>query len=63
MRLKLKLYYLINQYLNNTNKYLNSERYTVDNKKIKSLGFISKTSMSTGINEIFEYLDSINNEK
>ncbi len=47
----------------NPNKYLNSERYTVDNKKIKSLGFISKTSMSTGINEIFEYLDSINNEK
>ncbi len=47
----------------NPNKYFNSERHTVDNKKIKSLGFIPKTSISTGINEIFEYLDSINNEK
>lgn len=47
----------------NPNKYLNSERYTVDNAKIKSLGFIPRTSLSTGINETFEFLDSINNEK
>ena len=42
----------------NPNKYLNSERYTVDNRKLKSLGFIPKTSLSIGINETFEFLEN-----
>ena len=42
---------------NNSNIYSNSERYTVDNTKLKSLGFVQKTSLSTGINETFEFLE------
>ena len=43
---------------NNPNIYSNSERYTVDNTKLKSLGFIPKTSLLTGVNETFEFLEN-----
>lgn len=43
----------------NPNIYSKSERFTVDNSKLKSIGFKPTISLSTGINEIFEYLENI----
>ncbi len=42
----------------NPNKFSSLERYTVDNAKLKSLGFVPKTSLLTGINETFEFLEN-----
>ena len=44
----------------NPNKYIETERYIVDNSKIESLGYRSKTNLKDGISEIFNYLN--NNE-
>ena len=38
-------------------KFSKAEKYIVDNTKLKSLGFVLKTELHTGINEIFDYLE------
>ena len=40
-------------------KYLETERYIINNSKLTSLGFSPETSLENGINEIFDYIDSI----
>jgi len=42
----------------NSDKFKDSERYMIDIKRIKSLGFQQKISLEAGINEIFEYFSS-----
>ncbi len=46
---------------NNPNKYKNKKRYHFDTSRIESLGFKAKTSLSTGINDLFDYLENLNN--
>ncbi len=41
----------------NPDKFSETERYITNNSKLKSLGFIPKTDLKTGINEIFDYLE------
>ena len=43
---------------NNSNKFKDSERFMIDIKRIKELGFQNKVSLQAGVNEIFEYFDS-----
>jgi len=43
---------------NNPDKFKNSERFMIDIKRIKKLGFQNKISLEAGINEIFQYFDS-----
>ena len=43
---------------NNANKFKDSERFMIDIKRIKELGFQNKVSLQAGVNEIFEYFDS-----
>ena len=42
----------------NPNKFLKTERYTINNSKLKLLGFIPRVDLKTGINEIFDYLEN-----
>lgn len=45
------------------NEFLKTDRYIINNSKLKSLGFIPKTDLKTGINEIFEYLEKLHDTK
>tara|TARA_B100001250_G_scaffold66509_1_gene53026 strand:+ start:48881 stop:49840 length:960 start_codon:yes stop_codon:yes gene_type:complete len=36
-----------------------TEKYKISNSKIKNLGFVPKINISTGINEMFDYFESI----
>jgi UDP-glucose 4-epimerase len=36
-----------------------TEKYEISNSKIKNLGFVPKINISTGINEMFDYFESI----
>jgi UDP-glucose 4-epimerase len=45
----------------NANKFKNIKRYTIDNSKIKNLGFKAETNLFEGINELFEYLEKNEN--
>ena len=38
-------------------KFLKDENFIIDNEKIRSLGFVAKTELKTGINMVFDYLD------
>jgi UDP-glucose 4-epimerase len=38
-------------------KYRNMEKYSIDIKKIKSIGFQQKTKLDTGLNELFDFLE------
>ena len=53
------------EFKNRNNKIeINSlNKYKISNKKIKKLGFSLKVNVCDGINELFDYLDSTNNEK
>lgn len=42
----------------NSEKFSETERYLVNNSKLKSLGFKPETELESGINEIFEYLEN-----
>ena len=43
---------------NNSDKFKDSERFMIDIKRIKELGFQNNVSLQAGVNEIFEYFDS-----
>jgi len=47
-----------NSVSNDPNKFQNVERFSIDNTKIKDLGFQQKTDLNTGINELFGYLEN-----
>lgn len=42
----------------NPDKYSETERYIINNSKLKALGFTLETSLGNGINEIFHYLEN-----
>lgn len=42
----------------NPDKFLKTERYIINNSKLKLLGFIPRIDLKTGINEIFDYLEN-----
>ena len=42
----------------NPNKFVETNRYIVENAKLKSIGFSPKADIETGINEIFDYLEN-----
>lgn len=42
----------------NPDKFLKTERYIINNSKLKLLGFIPRVDLKTGINEIFDYLEN-----
>jgi UDP-glucose 4-epimerase len=46
-----------NSILKNPDRHLHSQKYTVSNSMLNSLGFTPVTSLETGINEIFDYLE------
>ena len=41
----------------NPNEFEKVKKYTIDNTKLKSLGFYPETKLSIGINEIFNYIE------
>lgn len=41
------------------NKFQNVKRFTIDNREIKKLGFQQKTNLTSGIEEIFVYLENL----
>ncbi len=43
---------------NNPNEFKNVERFSLDNTRVKDLGFQQKTDLNTGINELFGYLEN-----
>jgi nucleoside-diphosphate-sugar epimerase len=34
------------------------KRYTIDNSRIKDIGFMPKSDLETGIRQLFDYLDN-----
>lgn len=53
------------EFKNRTNKIAvnSSQKYKISNKRIQKLGFSLMFDISNGINELFDYLESTNNEK
>lgn len=54
---ELKIMLPDNSISENPDKFLNKQKCFVSNSKLKKLGFIVKTDLITGINEIFDYLE------
>ena len=44
--------------IDDTERIISSEKYTVNNNRLKSLGFIPKYTIEKGINELFSYLEN-----
>jgi|TARA_B100002003_G_C14115531_1_gene536563 UDP-glucose 4-epimerase len=38
-------------------EFSKKEKFLIDNEKIRSLGFVPKTELKTGVNKVFDYLD------
>ncbi len=38
-------------------KFSKKEKFVIDNKKIRTLGFVPKTKLKKGVNELFDYLE------
>jgi UDP-glucose 4-epimerase len=47
----------------NADEFFKTEKYIVNSSKLKLLGFMPKTDLLTGINEIFEYLKKLHDTK
>ena len=52
------IYFSGNSVSENPDKFKDSERYIIDIKRIKNLGFQQKTTLEAGINEIFGFFSS-----
>ena len=55
---EIDIYFPDNSVSENSDKFKDSERYIINNKRIKNIGFQKKISLEAGINEIFEYFGS-----
>ena len=55
---EIDIYFPDNSVSENSDKFKDSERYIINIKRIKNLGFQKKISLEAGINEIFEFFSS-----
>ena len=56
---EIDIYFPDNSVSEYPDKFMELEKYMIDVKRIKNLGFQHKTDLKTGINEIFKYLEGI----
>ena len=55
---EIDIYFPDNSVSEYPDKFKKLEKYVINNRRIKNLGFQQKTSLESGINEIFEYFGS-----